>query len=178
MRYDDPTSVASLVDGVSCLVHLAGILIESASTSYQSANVDATRSVVAACGRAGVGHVVFVSALGADPGSSNGYYRSKGEAESLVAGSKIPATIIRTPILLGPGTAGARSLVGLASRDAVRVLGGGHHTLFPLDIDDLGTAILRCCRTPPDGVATHELVGPEPVTQREPHHDARTGDGT
>ena len=56
--------------------------------------------------RRGVRHIVLVSSLGADPRSSNGYFRSKGEAERRVIGSGLKATIIRTPLLLGPGTAG------------------------------------------------------------------------
>jgi len=129
--------------------------------------VDATRGVVEACRTAGVGHIVLVSTLGADPDSRNAYYRSKGRAERLVAESGCFATIIRTPILLGAGTAGGRSLVGMASRRAVRVLGGGHHTLRPLDVDDLCEAILNGCRGTGNDVAIHELVGPEPITQRE-----------
>ncbi len=167
IRYGDADTLASLLDGVSCLVHLAGILIESRRSSYQTANVDATRAVVEACRDAGVDHIVIISALGADSTSSNGYYRSKGMAEQLVTGSGTPSTIIRTPLLLGPGTAGARSLVGAASRASVRVLGGGRHTLRPLDVDDLSHAIRHCCQMQAAGVAVHELVGPEPTTHRD-----------
>ena len=167
IRYGDADTLASLLDGVSCLVHLAGILIESRRSSYQTANVDATRAVVEACRHAGVGHIVFVSTLGADSTSSNGYHRSKGMAEQLVTGSGASSSIIRTPLLLGPGTAGARSLVGTASRTSVRVLGGGRHTLRPLDVDDLSHAIRHCCTVHAAGGAVHELVGPEPTTHRD-----------
>ena len=37
----------------------------------------------------------------------------------------------------------------------------------PLDVDDLSRAILHCCRVQAAGVATHELVGPEPTTYRD-----------
>ena len=167
IRYGEGDSLAALLKGAGCLVHLAGILVESKHSSYQTANVDATRAVVEACRHAGVDHIVLISALGADIHSSNRYYHSKGVAEQIVAEYSIAATIIRTPILLGPGTAGAQALVGMASRASVRVLGGGHHSLRPLDVDDLSDAILRCCRAQADGVAVHELVGPEPVTHRD-----------
>jgi NADH dehydrogenase len=148
-------------------VHLAGILMESPTSSYQNANVDATRAVVEACKRAGVGHVVFVSVLGADPDSSNQYWRSKGRAERIVAESGVPAAIIRTPILLGPATAGARAVVHAAARRTATLVGGGRHSIRPLDVDDLSRAILRCCRAPRHGVAVYELVGPEAVTYRD-----------
>jgi uncharacterized protein YbjT (DUF2867 family) len=167
VRYDDPASLASLLDGAGCLVHLAGILFENAHRSYQNANIDTTRIAVNACRASGVAHIVLVSALGADPDSTNGYYRSKGTAERIVAESGCTAVIIRTPLLLGPGTAGGRSLTGQASRRSVRLLGGGRHALRPLDVDDLCGAILNACGARADSVRVLELVGPQSVTQRE-----------
>ena len=167
IRYGDRDTLAALLEGVDCLVHLAGILIESEHSTYQTANVDATGAVVEACRHATVDHIVFISSLGADVLAANPYYRSKGVAEQTVANSGISSTVIRTPMLLGPGTAGAHSLVGMASRASVKVLGGGRQSLRPLDVDDLCTAILNCCRAQPAGVAVHDLVGPESVTQRD-----------
>ena len=135
------------------MVHLAGILFESPTSSYQTANVDATQAVVDACRTAGVSHVVLVSVLGADPDSTNRYLRSKGRAERIVAESGLSAAIIRTPILLGPGMAGARAIVHAASQQTVTLLGGGRHSIRPLDVDDLSRAILRCCETPRAGAA-------------------------
>ena len=91
--YNDRKGLASALMGAGCVVHLAGILLESASSNYETANVDATRAVVEACKAAGVRHIVLVSALGADPGSNNGYLRSKGRAERIVAdsGSRRPS---------------------------------------------------------------------------------------
>ena len=110
---------------------------------------------------------MLVSALGADALSTNGYYRSKGLAEDVVAQSGIVADIIRTPMLLGPDTAGAKSLIGLASRPAVKVLDGGEHVLRPLDVDDLSQAIRQCCQRGPIRTMSHELVGPEAITYRD-----------
>ncbi len=167
IQYGDDTSLDQLLEGANCVVHLAGILIESPSTNYQSANVDATCAVVEAAQRAQTAHFVLVSALGADARSTNGYYRSKGLAEDAVTTSGIAADIIRTPMLLGPDTAGAKALVGMASRSSVKVLAGGKHILRPLDVDDLSQAIRHCCQRGPIRTMTHELVGPEPVTHRD-----------
>ena len=167
IQYGDSASLDHLLDGANCLVHLAGILIENPSSNYQSANVDATHAVVEAAQRANVAHIVLVSALGANSLSANGYYRSKGQAEDAVTTSSIAADIIRTPMLLGPDTAGAKALVGMASRSSVKVLAGGEHILCPLDVDDLSQAIRHCCQRGPTRTMTHELVGPEPITHRD-----------
>jgi uncharacterized protein YbjT (DUF2867 family) len=167
ITYGDSVSLDKLLDGAACVVHLAGILIESPSSNYQTANVDATSAVVEAAQRANLEHVVLVSALGANTLSSNAYYHSKGLAEDVVIASSLPADIIRTPMLLGPGTAGAKALVGMASRPSVKVLGGGKHVLRPLDVDDLNHAIRQCCHRGPNGTNIYELVGPEAITHRE-----------
>jgi len=166
--YDDRDGLASELAGSSCVVHLAGILFESRSSTYQTANVAATQTVTDACKALAVAHLVLVSALGADRHSTNPYLRSKGQAERIVADSGLAATIIRTPILLGPGMAGARAIVDAASRRSVAILGGGRHSVRPLDVDDLSRAIVRCCDTAPvERVTIHELVGPESTTYRE-----------
>lgn len=165
--YDNRDAFATALTGAGCVVHLAGILMESPTTTYQTGNVDATRGVVEAARTAGVGHIVLASVLDADPRSANPYLSSKGQAERIVAESGLSATIIRTPILLGPGTAGADAMVHQASGPTVTLLGGGRHTIRPLDVDDLSRAILNSCRAAKPGVAVHELVGPEPVTYSE-----------
>lgn len=159
--------LARTMGGASSLVHLSGILIESRTASYEQANVAATETAVEACRRAGVRHVVLISALGADVRSTNRYRRSKGEGERIVERSGLDATIIRTPILLGPETAGAAAIVRSVTGGKASLLGGGRYMMRPLDIDDLSAAILGVCRRRLPGVHIHELAGPEPVSYRD-----------
>lgn len=163
---DDVDDLAKALTGASTLVHLSGILIESKTASYEQANVAATAVAVEACRRAGVPHIVLISALGADAGDENRYRRSKGEGEQLVERSGLDGTIIRTPILLGSETAGAAGIVRPIMSGKVSLLGGGHYLMRPLDVDDLSAAILSVCRAHPKGVQTHELAGPEPISYR------------
>ncbi len=167
ISYENLDGLRTALTDVGCVVHLAGVLFESKAASYQTANVGTTRALADAAVAAGARHVVFISSLGANPSSANGYFRSKGEAERVVSESGIAATIIRTPLLLGPATAGGRALVRTASQRSVKILGGGAHVLRPLDVDDLCRAILGCCRRQSTGVTVHDLVGPTALTYRE-----------
>ena len=167
ISYGDLDTLTPLLDRVSCVVHLTGVLFERGRSVYQRVNVETTRAIVDASKRANVNHMVFISVIGAAVDSANRYFSSKGQAERIVADSGLSSTIIRTPILLGPDTAGAHSLVTLASRKSANVLGGGHYLMRPLDVDDLTQAILRCCRVQAAGVAIHDLVGPRPTTYRD-----------
>ncbi len=164
---DDVDGLAGAMAGASSVVHLAGILIETRTATYEHANVAATDMAIEACRRAGVPHIVLISALGADVTSKNRYRRSKGAGEQAVERSGLDATIIRTPILLGPGSAGAAAIIRTATSGKARLLGGGTNVMRPLDLDDLSRAILGRCRAHPAGVHIHELAGPEAVSYRE-----------
>ena len=166
ISYQDITALAAALEGADCVIHLAGILIENKHTSYTSANVDATAAVLAAAKAINAKHFVFISVVGASPDSSNAYFKSKGMAEDLVSGSGMSTSVIRTPILLGPDTAGASALVGAASQPKTKILGGGNYSMRPLDIDDLNKAVLQCCNQQLAGANLYELVGPEPISYR------------
>ena len=64
--YGNHNRLAVALAGCQCVVHLAGILIEAKGATYESANVDATKSVVEAAKQAGLEHIILISALGAD----------------------------------------------------------------------------------------------------------------
>ena len=165
ITYRDPDSLDSLLAGCDSVVHLAGILIPGRGTGYQEANVDATAAVADAARHGNLQSLVFISVLGASTGSANPYFRSKGEAELVAAGTSPAGVIIRTPILLGPGSAGSGALLAAAGRGKASLAGGGSNTMQPLDIDDLCAAILSACRKPVAGV--YDLAGPEQISYRE-----------
>ncbi len=167
--YNDVDKLARVMEGADCVIHLVGILIESrkGGGTYKSSNVEATRDVVDSAERAGVNQLIFVSALGADERSSNKYLRSKGQAEKIVRSSKMRSTLIRTPLLLGPGTAGSESINQVASQRQARLLGGGRHHVRPLDVGDLSHAILNAASAAEKFDGVFDLVGPEAIEYRE-----------
>lgn len=167
ISYDDANSLEQALAGTDCVIHLAGILIENKHSNYASANVAATAAVVEAAKAMGVKHIIFISVVGASASSSNAYFRSKGAAEELVLNSGLAATVVRTPILMGPGTAGASSLIGAASSGQAKVLGGGSYSMRPLDTDDLSSALIKLATEEAEGGQTYELVGPEAIPYKD-----------
>ena len=163
ISYDDAASLQSAMEGVDCVIHLAGILIENKHSNYASANVAATAAVVDAAKAQSAKHIIFISVVGASPESRNAYFRSKGSAEEIVKASGIPSTVLRTPILMGPGTAGGNSLLNAANNPQTKVLGGGTYTMRPLDTDDLSAALVKLSLAEANVTRTLELVGPEPI---------------
>jgi uncharacterized protein YbjT (DUF2867 family) len=168
ISYDDPGSLDAAFQGASAVIHLAGILFERPDSTYEQANVASTRSVVEAAKRNAVRKLILVSAIGADEKSSNRYYRTKGQAEALVRASGLDYTILRVPLLLGAGTAGAAALQRDVSRGRARLIGGGRNYQQPLYVDDLARAVVAAATVPTlANNVTLELVGPVSLTERE-----------
>jgi len=168
ISYDDPASLDAAFRDASSVIHLAGILVETPNSTYETANVASTRAVVDAAKRNGVRKIVLVSANGADESSSNRYYRTKGEAESLVRASGLTFTVLRAPLLLGPGTAGSETLGRHLKHGKAKLIGGGRNFQQPLHVDDLARAAILAAEQP--SVAknlTLDLVGPVSLPDRE-----------
>lgn len=168
ISYDDPASLDAAFQGAAAVIHLPGILVERPDSTYEQANVASTRSVVESARRAGVQKLVLVSATGADERSSNRYYRTKGRAESLVRRSELAYTVLRAPLLLGFGTAGAAALKRNASLRKARLIGGGRNLQQPLYVDDLArAAVMAATQTSIANNLMLELVGPVSLPERE-----------
>jgi uncharacterized protein YbjT (DUF2867 family) len=167
ISYDDVGSLDIAFQGASSVIHLAGILVERPDSTYEQANVAPVRSVMEAAKRSAVQKFVLVSATGADETSANRYYRTKGQAEALVRASGLCYTVLRAPLLLGPGTAGAAALERNVSRKRAKLIGGGRNLQQPLHVDDLARAAVAATKPSVASNLTLDLVGPVSLTERE-----------
>ncbi len=115
----------------------------------------------------GVQKIVLVSATGADETSRNRYYRTKGQAEALVRTSGLNYTVLRAPLLLGPGTAGAATLGRHVNQSRPKLIGGGRNLQQPLCVDDLARAALAATKPSVANNLVLDLVGPVSLPERE-----------
>lgn len=167
ISYDDPESLNNAFEGVDAVIHLPGVLIERPGSSYETANVETTRAVVEVARKQGVQKLILVSAVGAEEGSTNRYYRTKAQAENLVRDSGLANTILRVPLLLGRGTEGSAALRRNLSRSSVWLIGGGQHREQPLDVRDVARAAGRVAHPEVARNRTLELAGPRSLPHRE-----------
>ena len=75
----DPAALDRAFADMDAVVNLVGILHASRRQSFRACHVELPRKVAMACTRAGVGHLLHMSALGADAKGPSEYQRSKGE---------------------------------------------------------------------------------------------------
>lgn len=164
----DPQSLHGAANGCAVVLHLAGIVDETApEATFQRVNVDGTRHVVEEAARSGLARVVHVSSLGADRGES-AYHRSKREAEAIVRGYQGRWTIVRPGNVYGPGDEQISLLLRMVrTLPAVPVIGGGNQPVQPAWHEDIATALLRVVERGDLDGRVLELAGGDVTSQND-----------
>lgn len=152
--------LAEAVPGVDAVVHLAAVTHSRDGGAYRRVNVDGTRNLLAAVGKAGVGHFVLVSSRTASE-SGGAYSRSKLESERLLAASGLPFTTVRLPeVFGGGGREGVDALIERVRRGVpVPLPGAGRAEVCPLFVDDAVAALIAACGLQPPANRAYTLVG-------------------
>ena len=159
----DPTLVRRAAAGRDALVHLAAeVDVVGRWADYERANVQGTRSVVAACGAVGVPRLVHVSspsvahagaalvgvgAEPADPAGARGHYaRSKAVAEQEALAADAPdlaVLAVRPHLVWGPGdTQLVGRIVERARARRLPLLGSGAALVDTTYVDNAADALV------------------------------------
>jgi NADH dehydrogenase len=160
--------LVGVFDGMNVVVHTAGIAREQLpDMTFERINVDGTAHVVAECRRAKRAHLIFISSLGADRGSSR-YHASKRRAELLVREYRAPWTILRPGNVYG-ASGGEISLFLEFIRllPVVPVVGNPDKQFQPVAAEDLAAVVLACLSRGDVVGRTLEIAGAEITSQRD-----------
>jgi uncharacterized protein YbjT (DUF2867 family) len=156
----DPASLEGTAEGCEIVVHLVGPLL-GAPDGRSGAYSPATLNVLRAAQAARVRRFVYVSALGADPGS-DGYLRTKFYAEGEVLRSSLEHVIFRPSIIYGPGDHFTTALVRLLRKlPVVPIPGRGSLMCEPISVEDAADALSQAVERADLADETYELVGPQ-----------------
>lgn len=162
--YDDADGLTEALAQCHSVVHLVGIIRESAANPFVRAHEYACTALETAAAAAGVGKVVHLSILGADPASTNACLASRGRADAILLAGRVPACIIRVPMVLGEGDYASASLLRQArSRFAVVFRAASREQ--PIYAGDVLDALTNALARDVTGVL--ELAGPESLSRRE-----------
>jgi len=146
----------SACDGVSGVFHLASIVQQAgiADREFWNVHVTATRDLLEAAHKAGVGRVVHCSTVGvlghiANPPADETtaynvediYQVTKAEGEKLALEfycmTGLPVTVVRPCAVYGPGDKRLYKLFKLIATGRFRIIGDGSTLIHPVYIDDL-----------------------------------------
>ena len=164
--WSDADALARASAGASDWIHLVGILKETRSSRYPDAHERPARALAKAAALAGARRVVSVSILGAEPGAANACLASKGRADETLLAGEVPATVLRVPMVLGPGELGAAALRAQATAPVSFLVRGGATREQPIDRRDLVRALLGALAAPVPRTAPIDLAGPESLSHR------------
>jgi uncharacterized protein YbjT (DUF2867 family) len=160
-----PESLRGAFDGIEAVVHTVAVPTER-KQKFAEVNVAGVAHVVAEARRAGVGRIVHMGALGADPASPYPYLKSKGEGEALVIASGIAYVVLQPSLLFGEGDDFFPRLAFSLMFPVVPVPGDGNARFQPVHVEDIAKALVAAVeRREISGV--HQIGGPEPVTYDE-----------
>lgn len=164
----DPRTLAGALAGIDTVVQCVqfpGFPVERPSAGRTFMDVDAagTRAVVGAAVAAGARKIVYLSGVGADPGSDRPWYRAKGIAEAAVRDSGLRHVVIRPSWTYGPGDRSLNRFVGLIHGFPLVFpqLGSGSQRINPVYIDDVARLVVEAVEGDRADGATIEIGGPD-----------------
>lgn len=156
------------VEEADIVVNLVGVLAEDRGASFKAVHTDGAACIAAQCAACGVGSLVHVSAIGADPASRSRYAASKGAAEAAVRAAFPAATILRPSLVFGYEDQFFNRFAQMARLLPFMPVISGGTRMQPVYVSDVADAIVACLLDPAThGGRLYELGGPRVWTFRE-----------
>ena len=170
-RYGSISGAFEGMDAVYNLVALSPLFKPSGGDGmHDRIHRQGTEHVVRAAEEHGVGRLVQMSALGADPDGTTAYIRSKGRAEGIVTDSDLEYTVFRPSVVFGDGGEFV-SFTKLLAPPYVSALPGGGRTRFqPIWVGDLVPMLADAIDDEDHVGETYEIGGPDELTLAEIAH--------
>jgi NADH dehydrogenase len=117
--------------------------------------------------KAGVQHLVHVSALGADPQGPSMYQRSKARGETVLHNAGLQLTILRPSVIFGAEDKFLNLFADLQSVAPFMPLAGSGTRFQPVWVADVARAVAVCLQKQDTIGQTYELCGPDVLTLGE-----------
>ena len=163
----DATAVTTISRGADALVNLVGILNEDRKARFSDLHIGVADAAIRACRSNGIGRILHMSSLNADPDGPSAYLRSKGEAEEKVAGSGLAWTIFRPSIVFGPEDKFLNRFAAMARLAPVLPLAGASARFQPVYVGDVVHAFCTAIDDDSTIGQRYSLCGPRVHTLRE-----------
>ena len=162
----DDASVRAAIQGAHAVVNCVGILGESGRQTFAAVHAEGPARVARIAAEMGVGRLVQISAIGADPASASDYARTKAAGEAAVQAAFPAAVILRPSIMFGVEDGFFNRFATMARWSPVLPVVGPETKFQPVYVDDVAQAAALAVTTAvPAGV--YELGGPEVATFRD-----------
>jgi NADH dehydrogenase len=152
----EDASVAKAAEGADAIVNCVGTFDAHGANNFQAIQAAGAARIAQAAAQHGIGHMVHLSAIGADPKGASTYAKTKAAGEAGVLQHMPGAMILRPSVVFGPEDEFFNRFAAMAP--VVPVVGGA--TRFqPVYVDDVAQAAALGVTETKGGV--FELGGPQ-----------------
>ena len=162
----DDASVRLAMSGADAVVNCVGILGEIGKNRFDAVQAEGPARVARIAAEEGVGRVVQISAIGADPQSDSAYARSKAAGEAAVQEAFPGAVILRPSIMFGAEDGFFNRFAAMTRLGPALPMVGADTRFQPVYVDDVARAsVAGVLGEAEPGI--YELGGPDVETFRE-----------
>jgi NADH dehydrogenase len=159
------------------LVALSPLFKPKGNLSHETVHLQGTENVVRACEEHGVGKLVQMSALGADPNGPTAYLRTKGQAEEVVRSSDLDWVMFRPSVVFGDGGEFVSFTKKLTTPVVTGFPGGGKTPFQPIWLDDFVPMLADAVEDDEHVGEAYDIGGPEVLTLADVTHLAYAAEG-
>jgi len=146
-------------------------LIHSPDTAYENfaeVEFETARNIVKAAEETGTERLIYLDWLGEENKDASPHLRSRAEIRKILQSGKVPATILRTSLIIGSGSVAFEILRYLAERSPVLFAPRWFYTKFqPIAIRNILDFLTACLRFPETSGQVYDIGGPNVWTFKE-----------
>ena len=160
-------TVERALEGAEAVVYAVGAAFESGKQQFTALHAEGPKLAAEAAARLGVDRFVFISGIGADPGSASKAGRAKAEGEAAVRATLPGAVILRPSVVFGPEDDFFNKLAQMAVLTPVMPVLGAATRVQPVLVANVARAASTALADPAAAGRTFELGGPSVYSMRE-----------
>jgi len=149
---EDPASLHDLLRGVDAVVHVAGLVKARSRTEFFRVNAAGVANVVKiAAEQSPSPHFILISSLAAREPDLSAYAASKHAGEAVLGdfGRSVPWTILRPPVVYGPGDPNSLIFFRMIAKGLAPLPASDTARLSLLHVADLSAAIVAVLSSGP-----------------------------
>jgi len=164
----DPVSLHKAVSECQTAFYLVHSMIAQ-KEKFAEADRRAARNMVAASAQAGLQRIIYLGGLASSPdGTLSKHLKSRNEVADILRSGPVPTTDLRTPMILGSGSASFEIMRYLVERLPVMTTPRWVHSLNqPIAIRDVIGYLLGCLEHDETTGNTYDIGGPDILTYRD-----------
>lgn len=161
----DDASVAAVMAGADAVVNCVGILAETGKNRFDKVQAEGATRIARIARKHGVGKLVHISAIGANPEAESDYSQTKAQGEAGVLEHFPNAVILRPSIIFGAEDQFFNRFASMSRLGPILPVVGAETLFQPVYVDDVARAA-ELALTGDAEAGVYELGGPDVASFR------------